>query len=179
MKRTVLGIFILFLITTVSYGQEPQEGLQLTIKSDKQTYEMGEEINIEASIKNTGKDAVKIYSPDYWGTSEIVVTNSKGMIMKPRGIKVERVAFDEFMIIPSGESRTHAFNNLMWFHCGGAWQFLGDAQLPADSYKIYVTVTNPPVVHCHDSNKQFEKTDLSGTITSGAIPIEVVERKTY
>ena len=178
MKKIFLGTVVLLLITSVGYGQEVSSTLQLTIRSDKQLYEVGEEINIEAKIRNIGKDTVKIYSPDYWGVSEIVVKNSKGLVIKPRGLKIERRAFDKFMVIPSGKMRLHTFNNLMWFHCGGAWQFIDEAQFVPDTYNIYVSVTNPPVDKCTNSNKKFEKTDLSGSLTSNIISIKVVEKNT-
>ncbi len=179
MNKIMLGIFVLLFMATAGHGQEPKQTLELTIKSDKEIYKVGEGINIEASMKNTGKDSVKIYSPEYWGVSEIVVVNSKGMTMKPRGLKVKRNGFDSFLIIPPNESRTSIFNNLMWFFCGGAWQFSDEAQLTSDIYKIYVKLTNPPANNCDDNGKIYEKTALSGTITSNTITIEVKSLKTH
>jgi len=63
MKKVILGTAILLLIASVSYCQESNQPLQrfdkslplaLTIKSDKQVYKVGEEIIIEAALKNNG-----------------------------------------------------------------------------------------------------------------------------
>ena len=175
MKQIILAIICLVLISPFGYCQEPEQPLTLTINSDKQVYEVGEEISIMASIRNEGKDIAKIYSPDYWGVSEIIVINSQEIPMMPRGLKIERRYFDTFMTIPPNESRVHTFDNLQWFHCGGAWQFIDEVQLKSDTYKIYVTVTNPPVDKC-SSDKKFEKTNLSGTLTSNTITIKVTEK---
>lgn len=174
MKELLMTIIAVVSLASVGYCQD--QPLQVTVKANKGIYEVGEPINLELSIRNIGNKAVRIYSPDYWGTSEIVVTNSQGVLLKPRGAKVERTAFDVFMIIPPNESRTQIYSNLEWFHCGGAWQFSDDAQLPVGRYNISVTITNPPVDKCN-SNKVFEKTDLSGTLTSNPIVLEVVGRK--
>lgn len=170
------AIFLLLAFPLVCVAQEDQP-LQLTIRLEKQVYELGEEIDIEVNIKNTGRDIAKIYSPDYWGVSEIIVTNSKGIRMEPKGIKIERTYFEYFMAIPANESRTHIFDNLRWFHCGGAWQFIDEAQLLPDTYNIYVTITNPPRTQRCGQLHQYVKTNLSGTITSNTITIEIVEKR--
>src|SRR4051812_36684526 len=105
MKKIVLGILTLLFMATASYCQEAKQPLQLTIKSDKQVYEVGEKITITVSMRNDGNDTIKIYSPDYWGVSDIIVTNSQGIPMKPRGLKIKRRAFDTFMTVPPNESR--------------------------------------------------------------------------
>ncbi len=162
-----------FLLTSVGCG--PDQPIQFTIKTDKEIYEVGDPINLELNIKNIGDKAVRVYSPDYWGVSEIIVTNSEGRILKPKGVKVERGYFESFMNIPPHESRSHLFNNLEWFHCGGAWIFADGAQLSPGRYQIYATITNPPADKC-DSGKRFEETDLSGTLTSNTITIKVTAK---
>ncbi len=175
MKKIILAIYILFFAITAGYCQEAMQPLQLIIKSDKQIYDVGEEINITVSIRNESNNTIKIYSPDYWGVSDIIVTNSQGIPIKSRGLKIYRRASDTFMTVPPNESRAHTFDNLLWFHCGGAWQFIDEAQLKPDTYKIYVTVTNPPVDKC-GGGKKFEKTDLSDILTSNTMTIEVKEK---
>ena len=63
MKQIILGIIFLSLISSPGYCQNAIPPLELTIKSNKQIYAAGEEINITASIRNNGTDALKIYSP--------------------------------------------------------------------------------------------------------------------
>lgn len=145
--------------------------LTLTIQTAKEVYVHGEPINIEAIIKNSGNDTVKIYSPDYWGVSAITVINLKGVAMKPRGVKVKRVSFEPFLTIPPQSSVAYTFDNLMWFHCGDAWQFAADAGLPPDTYTIYVTVTNP---RC--AGARILSTSLAGVLTSNTITIEIGEK---
>ena len=143
--------------------------LTLTIQTVKEVYEQGESINIEASIKNSANDTAKIYSPAYWGVSEITVTNSKGVAMKPRGVKVKRASFEPFLTIPPQSSVAHTFDNLTWFHCGGVWQFADDARLPPDTYKIYVAIAGMP--KC--AGARYQETSLKGTLVSDTITIEV------
>lgn len=145
--------------------------LTLTIQTAKEVYEQGEPINIEVSIKNPGNDTAKIYSPAYWGVSEITVANSQGVGMKPSSVKVERASFEPFLTIPPQSSAAHTFDNLTWFHCGGAWQFADDAELPPDTYTIYVTVINPRCV-----GARILSTDLAGVLTSNTITIEIKEK---
>ncbi|HBO97159.1 MAG TPA: hypothetical protein DE315_06275 [Candidatus Omnitrophica bacterium] len=143
--------------------------LTLTIQTAKEVYEQGESINIEASIKNSANDTAKIYSPAYWGVSEITVTNSKGVAMKPCGVKVERASFEPFLTIPPQSSVAHTFDSLTWFHCGGVWQFADDARLPPDTYKIYVAIAGMP--KC--AGARYQETSLKGTLVSDTITIEV------
>lgn len=63
MRKKLLVIISLLLIRLVSYGQEPEQLLQLTIKADKKVYEIGEAIWIEALITdNSGKEHL-LFSP--------------------------------------------------------------------------------------------------------------------
>ncbi|UCD55702.1 MAG: toxin-antitoxin system YwqK family antitoxin [Candidatus Omnitrophota bacterium] len=57
-KKILLGIAILLLMTSIGYCQE--QSLQLTIKSDKQVYKIGETINIIQIIKNISDKDVYI-----------------------------------------------------------------------------------------------------------------------
>ena len=151
-------------VSSVSRYQE--QPLLLTIKSNKKVYKFGEKINIEASIKNIGKDTAKIYSPAFWDVGEMIIRDSDGDMMKPQGMKIKHT-FEDFMTIPPGESSTYIFENLTWFFYGGAWQF----KLSPDIYTIYVTVTNPPT----RVGAKYLQTSLYGTITSNTITIEVLD----
>jgi len=70
MRKILLGIVVLLLITSVSYCQESNQSLQrfdknsplvLTIKSDKQVYELDDDIILTLTMKNIGED--EIYVP--------------------------------------------------------------------------------------------------------------------
>lgn len=169
MKKFLLTAIVFLALSSSGFCQT----LDLTINSDKPAYTYGEAIAITANIKNNGPANAKIYSPAYWGVSDIVVKNSKGMMMNPAGLKVRRVFFEQMMVIAPGESQSYVFDDLMWFHCGGAWQFRDEDRLPPDTYTIFVTVTNPPQGEC-SAAKNVESTDFSGTLTSNAIAIEVL-----
>lgn len=173
MKRIIsLGFILAVLMTSSVYCQGSEQPLQLLIKSDKEVYAAGEGIQIEALLRNVNNNTIKIYSPDYWGVTEIKIVDSQGSQLKPHGIKVERKAFEEFMVINPGEVKSHIYSNLRWFHRGGAWEFRGEAQLKPDTYQITVTITNPPV---RFSEQKVLENTWSGTLTSNTITIEVGE----
>jgi len=177
MKRVFLFVMFLLVLSSPGFCQESPQTLQLSINSDQSTYKFGEAINITANIKNTGTGDAKIYSPAYWGVSEIVVKNSKGMKMNPAGLKIERKAFEQMMVISPGEMQSYVFEDLMWFHCGGAWQFRDEDRLKPDTYTIIVAITNRPQGQgeCNSSaEKNFAATDFNGTLTSNIIFIEVL-----
>jgi hypothetical protein len=174
MKNIVLGISLSILLISFGYCQESEQPLQFTIKSDKEVYAEGEEIQIEATLKNIGNNTIKIYSPDYWGVSEIKIVNSQRFQLKPQGIKVKRTTFEEFMVLHPGEERIHAYSNLRWFHRGGAWEFRDEAQLKPDTYQLTVIITNPPLGF--SEHKTSENT-WSGILTSNTITIEVMSKK--
>ena len=174
MIKTLSAITVLFFIISAGYCQE--QTLQLTIKSNKQAYEVGEQIQLYATIKNTGKEVIKIYSPDYPGVSEIKIIDSQGIQLKPRGVKIRRLAFERFKTINPGETKTHIYSNLQWFHYGGAWEFSGEARLKPDTYQIIVAITNPPIRFLDHESKSFENT-RSGTLISNSIAIKVIEKK--
>lgn len=177
-KFLLIVCLALFGCVSVDGKEQP---LQLSISSAKKVYTEGEAIDLVATLKNTGKTAARIYSPEYWGVSEIVVEDSAGVRVSPRGIKVERIPFDSFIVIPPGEGRSVRFENLRWYLCGSAQEFAGTAQLPRGIYTIYVTVTNPPVYECFEDpgnpRKPFEKTDLVGKLTSNKITLRVEAAK--
>lgn len=59
MKKILLGIISLFLIMSVGYCQD--QPLQLTIKSDKEVYEVGEEIAVIITVTNIGNKPEEIF----------------------------------------------------------------------------------------------------------------------
>lgn len=62
-KRILLGMVLLLLMVTVGCCQEPEKPLQLTIKSDKQVYEVGEPIYIDYEITNVDSEEITIAPP--------------------------------------------------------------------------------------------------------------------
>ncbi len=70
-KRTVLGIILLLLMVTVGCYQEPEQPLQLTIKSDKEVYEVGENIIIESKFKNISNKSIRL--SDYYRSGPISI----------------------------------------------------------------------------------------------------------
>ena len=48
MKKILLGFFVLNAVISLGYCQEQTQPLKLAIKSDKQVYEVGEDIKITA-----------------------------------------------------------------------------------------------------------------------------------
>lgn len=164
---------IFLAVPLICFAQEIKQSLQLTIKSDKEVYEVGEEINIEANIKNIGEETAKIYSLSYFDVSEIVVINSKGIKMKPKETMADINFGVPFITIPAGGEYRHTFHNLRWNSLYNFWGFFEEAKLLSDIYNIYVTITNPP----KRVGARYLRTSLSDTLTSNTITIEVVEKK--
>ena len=170
MKHVLLAISASLFMVTAGYCQT--EPLQLTIQSDKQAYEAGEEINIELAIHNNTKKSVKIYSPEYPGVSEIFVKNSHGDMIKSQPLaKAERASFDAFVTIPSNETRTFTFKNLEWFGFGGLSGFDAKKEFFPGTYLIYMTIKNPPAC----VGAKYLETDLYGTLVSNTITIKVTK----
>ena len=60
MKQIILSIICLFLILPFGYCQDLKQPPTISIKSDKQVYEIGEEIKVEVKIKNISQDKILI-----------------------------------------------------------------------------------------------------------------------
>ena len=64
MKVITFGILILLFMTTAGYCQKQTPFfLQLTIKSDKQVYTVGEEIILVAELKNVTDNLINVFVP--------------------------------------------------------------------------------------------------------------------
>ena len=161
----------LLFLTSSAFSEEPKQPLQLTIKSDKQMYEVDEKINIALDIKNNGKEPAKIYSPSIYDVAEIIVTDSKGKKMPPKEAKADINFGPPFITILAGETYHHIFNNLCWNSFDSIWGFFDEAELAPGIYNVYVTITNPP----KRIGAKYLQTSLSGTLTSNTIAIEVKE----
>ncbi|MFH1441516.1 MAG: hypothetical protein ABIH18_05715 [Candidatus Omnitrophota bacterium] len=178
MKKLILGVGLFFFLMLSSnedifaqikqlYNQKP---LEVIIKTDEQVYKQFERIDIELEVKNTGEKKAKIFNPDYWGVSQIIITDSNGKKIKPQVIKKERSSFSDYMVISAGNSQYNIFKNLTWFDCDSALQYTGEQLIPG-TYSICVTVTNPP--KC--DSKKYSVTSLSGNIVSNIITINIKE----
>ena len=71
MKRILLGMVLLLLTVIVSCSREPEEPLQLTIKSDKEVYEVEENIIIECKFKNISNKSIRL--SDYYRSGPIII----------------------------------------------------------------------------------------------------------
>lgn len=94
MKRTVLGIVLLLLMVTVGCSQKPKQPIQLTIKSDKQVYEVAEPINIIYKLQNNSRESKKILAYggkfELWQSNPFDIYDSYGKEVDYIGIWIER-----------------------------------------------------------------------------------------
>jgi len=60
MRKIFLGIF--FLIFTLPYAYSQNDGLSLSVKTDKNSYKSGDNIVLTAELKNNSEAAIKINS---------------------------------------------------------------------------------------------------------------------
>jgi hypothetical protein len=58
-NKAILGISFLFLVSSCAYLQKSP--LQLTMKSDKEEYEVGEEITLHCQVRNASDMIIKFY----------------------------------------------------------------------------------------------------------------------
>ena len=58
MKKILLAIMALCFVATVGYSQEKASPLTLTIKSDKQVYEVGEAVRLMVEMSNVGRQDI-------------------------------------------------------------------------------------------------------------------------
>lgn len=174
-KGIVIFLFILFLSTIPADATPPvriiQQDLQLHIVLDKNVYTPGEDIDVHAIFINKTHQPIKVYSPEYWGTSTIYVLTDRGEVLTPGILQVKRGAFEEFKVIPSGESVTHVYRNLTWFgDGGGAREFNGEHKLKPGVYYVYVNFINPP--QGFEKDHVWEKT-WAGWVESNVVRFTV------
>ena len=69
-------VFLAFLLTTNSSAVGHPGELKLIVKPDKDVYRLGEIIDINISLKNTGADTLKLYHPGLkdWGWYDLDLT---------------------------------------------------------------------------------------------------------
>jgi hypothetical protein len=148
-------------------GGSEAAALELTIATDRSSYARGDDIVLTATLHNHGGRAIVLAHPDYWGASEISVTDASGRLVAPASTKTKRSPIDTVITIPPGASRQHAFPGMTFYSCCSAESFRG--RLSPGQYQIIVTFTNPPVrVKPPDGTSAW-----SGTLTSAPVSIEV------
>lgn len=111
MRKLLLVIILFGLAVTFGYCQEKEQSLQLTISSDKQVYEVGEEMVLKAIlINNSDKEIIVVWIMD----KAILESDKIGIVQasfpsKPLG-KIE-----EIYIKPSSSIEKDIFvaNNLI------------------------------------------------------------------
>jgi len=76
MKKILLGIAILLLITSSSCSQESKQPLQFTIKSDKKVYGVGEQIKVNLEFKNKSDDiaSIRLDKQDRFAFFEFIIS---------------------------------------------------------------------------------------------------------
>jgi len=114
MKRIILALILVALITSFSYCQEIEQPLKLTIKSDKQVYEAGESITVNVEIKNNSNKDIWIVLPQDGSERKFryphclfEVRNSSGELVQDSRIGCKTtnpLKLDGFYNIKSGET---------------------------------------------------------------------------
>lgn len=149
--------------------KEQVQPLQLTIKSDKQVYEVGEEIIISGYIENTSKQDTYIYPLE----QTLTVTYD---IIGPQGNKIDvplpiidlwTPKKDDFVLIKAGGSLPKTFK-----------LYLTREVFPALS-GIYTISVKYDVWDkgYYENGKFMDLNAWTGMLTSNTIIIEVVEKK--
>ncbi|MFH1360910.1 MAG: hypothetical protein ABIJ41_07785 [Candidatus Omnitrophota bacterium] len=168
MKKIILFIILSFLTASVAYCQD--QPLQITIKSNKQVYEVGEEILIELKVVNIGNKEAMVLKDILWQEDALFslrkITDSK-FIDIPLTIKEPtRTGLYEhdFQLLASKES-VQFENTVLNYYIGN------DTILPAGTYQITVSY------RLSLNAKKLSDKIFTGTLISNAIQIEVVGKE--
>lgn len=175
MKKILLSIAILLLLTSIGYCQE--EPLQLTIKSDKEAYEVGEEIKIQLDFQNNSPEKVIIF---------------KHMLM------TYNVRFQVNVTTPAGERYEPVTElrhyELPVFDMGMYQKILPDETFTilislkdyfGESYEDFIVAGNCKISakysnefdYYYNNGEETKIDAFKGTLTSNTITIEVVGEK--
>ena len=141
--------------------------LELTLSADKPSYASGESISLQLTIRNGGGRALTLVHPDFWGVSELSVTDAGNRPVKSTRFKGERKAVAKVMTLAPGEAKTHRYTDLTGWTCCYGYTF---NPLPPGRYQITVTIKNPPV----DVKPPAEwKPFWTGTVSARSLTITV------
>ncbi|MEW6009109.1 MAG: hypothetical protein AB1629_05715 [Candidatus Omnitrophota bacterium] len=66
-----ITLIIIFLVLSASFGYCQDQSLQLTIKSDKEVYEVGEEVGFQLTIKNVSSEEIE--APELIWSSKVII----------------------------------------------------------------------------------------------------------
>jgi hypothetical protein len=166
--RSIVLAAVFALAATVPASSAPATSpLEISISTDKATYAKGDDIALTVALHNRGTVPLTLVHPDYWGVSEIAITDSHGHAVAPQSFKTERKAVTELMTIPAGATKTHRFEKLTTYACCYADSFF---PLPPGRYQITVRFANPPVKVKPPAGWH---SDWTGSLTSAPVTIEV------
>jgi len=70
-----MGMVYLLLVTFTASAQEPNQILQLTLKSDKQTFSIDENVNLKLTINNLSSQEIRLFEGGHFRT--IVILDGK------------------------------------------------------------------------------------------------------
>ncbi len=121
----------------------PATGVSATAYVDKRAYRVGEPIQLTVEIHNGGPHPITMVHPDYWGVSEIRVSDGAGRHREPTSVyKAQRKAVQATLTVEPGATASHTFEELTTFTCCYAYTY---RSLPAGSYSVVVEIVNPPL----------------------------------
>lgn len=184
MKKISLGIALLFL--TVSQGLCQESPLQLTIKSNKEIYEVGDEIIISGYFKNVSPEKIYVIKDDkllLW--CRLTVEN-------PDGIEFW---YDPYPTMEFGPASPNAYTAILpnktleYFTFKVVAGELGghESNWNWDRYTTAIAVPKEVMPFCEKGQYKIKfqyinltptrKDALKGTFTSNTITIKVVEKK--
>jgi len=179
MRRILLGITVLLFMVSIGYCQDQPlqqfdkgSPLELTIKSDKQVYEVGEEIWIQVTIRNASERKQILSALGFIVSSD----NIKSPIYSP--VKFSDNTFDdnpykrEMVTLQSEEKRVLKYNlyNLKW-------DILSSSLWASKQFNKYIRPGKYSIYFDSVIGDQKDYTPRPNNLTSNTITIEVVEKK--
>jgi len=158
-----------FLVACADHASAPPPSspLELTIATDRASYASGEEVALTLAIHNRGSQSLAIVHPDFWGVTELVMTDDRGKAVESHSFKGERKAVADVMTIPAGETRSHVVDHLTAWTCCYGYTF---EPLPPGRYQLVAKIVNPPVKVTPPAGWSH---DWTGTLVSPPLAIEI------
>lgn len=157
--------------TPAAEPRPPSPPLSATLTASKSGYSVGEPIDLTVHIRNHRDTEIAIVHPDYWGVSEIRVTDENGApVQAPRSFKAGRKAVAQLMTIAPGDTASHTLARATTYTCCHAYSFTG---LAPGRYQIRVEITNPPVKVTR--LPAGWKQDWTGTLRTPPVTIDITK----
>lgn len=193
MKKIFLSILIGLFFCKSIYpfdpdvpGGVPVNGLQCTIKADRETYISGEPIIIEYTLKNVGEKPLILFAGDipqviYAGLNVISLSDKKKSPLRKLIFWEERdgVAKEEFITLKHNETYITTVDIINWYH---TIRYPGKYEITAlyrSDFNYYDCEGNP--FGSKESIKRISPIPIdawTGEIKSNSIIIEVMEVET-